>query len=357
MCVNQPEAWWDNPDKHAMCEDNQAALSFFKKIAQTYPCRVIDRSSKGHGWQTGKTGIGWARKVLWDAIVLEADDPDIVVSLDADTFYPPEYATSLVDRFQHHAQATGLSVPYYHPLTEQEPLNRAILRYELYMRVYLLSVMDIGTPFVFTALGSAMAFPVWAYKKIGGVCAKPSGEDFYLLQKLRKIGPVYTGCKTHAWPQARLSDRVGFGTGPALIKGLSGDWSSYPFYSQDTWDAVAKTVALFPDLFTRDIVTPMTVQTYWQSMRKHYATQAHFVRACHEHLDGLRILQYLKSHHDPKIHNNEAVFEDWLTRRQCLYPCPDNWTFDTVDIRWLSAVREWVVCLENQKRQDYDNAL
>ncbi len=98
----------------------------------------------------------------------------------------PVIFNRLLNTFKHHPDAVALSVPYYHNLTGDEEKDRAILRYEIYMRYYAINLWRIGSPYNFTAVGSAMALPVWAYRAIGGITPHKSGEDFYFIQKLRK---------------------------------------------------------------------------------------------------------------------------------------------------------------------------
>jgi len=302
ICVNQPEQWWNNPEKKDICLNNRATLDYLHNLKDER-ITVIDRSSKGNGW-TGKAfGVGQARKHLMDTINKEASDSDIIVSLDADTLFPPDYLQSINNIFNSHSNAIALSNPYYHQLTEDVTLNRAMLRYEIYMRHYAINMWRIGSPYNFTALGSAIALPVCSYRKIGGITAKKSGEDFYFLQKLRKTGWICNHNDQKVYPGTRYSDRVFFGTGPALIKGSSGNWESYPIYDIQLFDQVKETYEAFNDLYQRAVLTPMTdflirqfrEEDPFESLRKNSATPEQFVRACHQKIDGLRVLQFLKS--------------------------------------------------------------
>ena len=183
ICVNQPEDFRNDEEKIMICEDNRQTISFLEKI-KDISITLIDRSSKGLGWETGKMGVGWARKTIMDKICEKAEKNDIIISLDADTTFSENYFHSVIDNFNHHPKATGMAVPYYHRLSGDEAVDRAILHYEIYMRNYSINLLRIGSPYSFTALGSAMACPVWAYKGVGGLTPKLSGEDFYFLQKL-----------------------------------------------------------------------------------------------------------------------------------------------------------------------------
>jgi len=302
VCINQPDEWWNIPEKRNICENNQQSIQYLKGL-KNINIEIIDFSSKGNAWKGKQFGVGWARKIVMDAINKVANTNDIVVSIDADTHFNANYLKSIVHSLQFHQEAMAISLPYYHPLTDNEAANRAILRYEIYMRYYAINLWRIASPFSFTALGSAIAFPVWAYRKIGGISPMKSGEDFYFLQKFCKTAKILNWNPEKVYPAARFSDRVFFGTGPAMIKGNNGDWSSYPIYHYSLFDKIKKTYKLFPDLYYIDINLPIADflneqfrnDKWWLLLRKNFRTQAHFVNACYEKLDGLRTLQYLKA--------------------------------------------------------------
>jgi hypothetical protein len=104
------------------------------------------------------------------------------------------------------------------------------------------------------------------------------------------------------YPAARFSTRVDFGTGPAMIKGSSGNWESYPIYHHSLFDKIKETYDLIPQLFTEDIETEFIdflkkqykTEDLWSPLRKNFKTLPQFTRAFHEKADGLRILQFLK---------------------------------------------------------------
>lgn len=317
VCVNQPEAWWSDPDKSEICLTNEMTLSWLRDIV-TEPnlnsnisssdytvgnIVIIDRASKGMGWGLKNFGIGWARKVIMDTIRDQSDPSDLILSLDADTTFNENYFLSVALNFYNNPDAVALAAPYFHMYSDDERAYRAILRYEIYMRHYQLNLWRIGSPYTFTALGSAIACPVWAYTAVGGMTPKASGEDFYFLQKLRKYGRFLFWNDEKVFPEARFSDRVFFGTGPAMIKGDSGDWSSYPVYPVELFDEIWETYELFPSFFMETKETPVVrflaellkEKDPFAPLRKNFKTVENFIRACHEKLDGLRILQYMKS--------------------------------------------------------------
>lgn len=296
-------------------DENQQCLRLLAQVADL-PLVVIDRSSPGLGWSGKRKGVGWARKVLFERILSEHDDTEVVVSLDADTDFDPDYLQAILDTLNAHPRCSAFSIPYYHPLSDLEPLDRPMLRYECYMRHYLHGLLQIGSPYAFSALGSAIAFPLWAYRRVGGITPLQGGEDFYLMQKFAKTGTLvsqfeqpYRGLGMTVRPQGRTSNRVPYGTGPAIARGVEGMEISYPFYSPRGFAAVKTTYDAFPTLFERDIETPMSpflrqqlgTDNLWQPLRDNFKNRDLFVHACTERVDGLRILQFLKANPDFRL--------------------------------------------------------
>lgn len=320
ICVNQPDEWWQDPEKRSICLRNQKSLATLNR-GLPFDHVIIDRSSPGYGWKGKHHGVGWARKTIMDTIDRHASSEDIIVSLDADTVFDKDYLLSVAISFINHPDFIAMSVPYFHRLTDDPNLNRIILRYEIYMRYYLLNMMRIGSPYAFTAMGSAIALRLKAYRAIGGITPKKSGEDFYFLQKLSKYGKVMCWNDEKVYPEARFSDRVFYGTGPALIRGNAGDWSGYPIFPYHLFDDIWETSELFPSLYSANIDTPVSrflsgickEDDPWQPLRENFNMVTQFVRACNEKLDGLRILQYLKSQNTEDMRIDESNLMDYLS--------------------------------------------
>ena len=363
VCVNQPELWWNNPAKITSCRHNASSLTLLKewKGCETV---VIDHSSQGRGWTGKQHGVGYARKTLMDQINSTAQPDEILISLDADTVFSNDFFLSVAQNFNTHHDAVALAVPYFHKLGGDHLANRAILRYEIYMRHYFLNLHRIVSPYAFTALGSAMALPVWAYRAIGGMTPKLSGEDFYFLQKLRKYGKVLLWNDEMVYPEARFSDRVFFGTGPAMIKGAAGDWTSYPVYPVALFDEIRETYLLLPKFYAESqdtkiarFLTLIFKNTDpFQPLRSNHKDVDHFIRAFHEKFDGLRILQYLKASNEKYQTTDEENLQEFL---QTVYPGDDliklkiNWeklSFADFPMDDLAKIREFLFQKEMEVR-------
>ncbi len=372
ICVNQPEEWWYDPEKIACCEQNIKTIKYLKKYNK-FPIFIIDRASKGKGWKSGNGGVGYARKTMMDEISRVVKDDDIIVSLDADTVFEEDYLYAVNRAFEiYEKHDAAISVPYFHKLTNDEKLNRAILRYEIYLRYYAINLWRISSPYCFTALGSAMAFTVYAYKKCGGMPPRISGEDFYMLQKLQKTCSLFHWCGSMVYPASRISERAVFGTGKALAKGLNNDWHSYPIYSYKLFDDIGKTIQLFPELFYSDIETPLSTflrkqlrtDDLWDSLRANHSEESRFIRACHERLDGLRIFQYLRAGETDGVDNAlsnlveclQICYPDYIRTadldvRYFINKNEQN-NFDDIDIEQLDKIRRFLFLIEKDYRQN-----
>jgi hypothetical protein len=302
---------------------------------------------------------------VMDYISTIANDEDIILCMDADTTFHEDFCISIIEGFTNNKDCVGMALPYYHRLTGDEVLDRAVLRYEIYMRYFTLNLFRIHNPYCFTAIGSSMATTVKVYKAVKGISPKLSGEDFYFLQKLRKHGSLIIWNEESTYPATRYSERVFFGTGPALIKGSKNQWESYPLYSDCLFDSVKQTYDLFDTLFLKDTETPMTeflestfnTKSFWQPIRNNFKTLALFRKSCAEKVDGLRILQYLKS--KQQLSNNEAKYLiEYLGRHHAAVleeykALLNDLTFEYSSVTDLNKVRDILRTIEHSYRKQY----
>jgi len=361
FCINQPDDWWGKLDKIEVCKNNQESIKLIEETAN-FPYVLIDKCSLGNGWKNNNIGVGWARKTLMDYILYNSNDNDIIISLDADTTFSEQYFTSIEQNINNHPKTPAIAVPYYHPLSGKEAEDRAILRYEIYMRYYLINLFRIKSPYAYSALGSAIAMPVWALQKIGGMTPKKSGEDFYLLQKMVKFRPILNWNEEKVYPAARFSDRVFFGTGPAMIKGNEGDWSSYPIYPEELFDKIADFYALIPQLFQENIKTPIDSVfggldasfRIWDKLRNNNKDLSHFTKAIHDKFDGLRILQFLKQSNEQISTTDAENLIQFLKSFQNPYNLNidlKNFQFNDSSIDQLNEIRDYLCSIEDGFRQ------
>ena len=367
VCVNQPDSYWNNLERLPICHRNQRTLAFLRNY-DFLTLHVIDRSSPGCGWTEKKKGVGFARKVLFQQILDDSDAEDIIVSLDADTYVKPGYLRAIADNFAHNPSLNAVAVPYYHPLNpDDEVQSRAMLRYELYMRNYAINLLKINSPYGFTALGSAIAMRARSLRKIGNITPLQSGEDFYLVQKFCKMGGLSLFNTECVYPAGRYSDRVPFGTGPAMQRGAEGIWDSYPIYSHRCFEPIQEAyhslqalyenrIAVANNEFLAFLQKDNDKTDIWMDIRRNVADFDHFVKAFHQKADGLRILQFVRAkHRQQPVDEVIALYENL----QCWLPetCPSWFSparpLADYSIVQIDMLRQLFFNAEQQLRQQY----
>lgn len=133
--------------------------------------------------------------------------------------HPTSHSTQAVTSA---ANTTAWVMPFEH-LSDDPQLKQAGTIYELYLRALQLNLHRCGSPYAYPALGSVLAIDPIYYAKSRGFPKRRAGEDFYLLNKLAKLGEVSYLTGRPIRLAARASLRVPFGTGPAIAKLLNID--------------------------------------------------------------------------------------------------------------------------------------
>ncbi len=346
VCVNQPASWASDPARAERSADNRATLSDLAELALQlpYPLQVIAAIDPPDAPPDHLAGVGWARARCFAA--LDPRATPLCVSLDADTWVPPHYLSAVRAAFARQPEALALAAPYRHPLPDGPVDALRLLRYELYMRHYQLNLALAGSPYAFTALGSALAFRAEAYQAVGGFPPRQAGEDFYLLQQLCKRGPLLRHLDATVEPAARASDRVPFGTGPVIAAlDPEAQQSRYPFYPRQAFALLAAAIARFPELYRRDL--PLGIEPWlppavadpgvFAKMRRTFPSEAHFVRACHDRFDGLRTLQFLRNYSATHPGEDGARLDELL---QALGQPPRRLSFTQAAIPALDRLRD-----------------
>ncbi|GHT73045.1 hypothetical protein AGMMS50262_03440 [Bacteroidia bacterium] len=173
-----------------------------------------------------QTGAGLPRKTGMDEAVKrfkeQSQSGGIIVSLDADCTVAKNYLTE-IDRCFKQYKLKSATIQFHHPvehLEKDSELRRAAETYEEYLRYYRSALEYTGYPYAYYTIGSAFAVTAETYSQIGGMGKQQAGEDFYFLQKVFPLGKTRFIDTTCVYPAARLSDRVPFGTGPAIAQML-----------------------------------------------------------------------------------------------------------------------------------------
>lgn len=208
-------------------EQNLLTLKKLQNLSKTYsksnihliPVLIGDLDAK-------HAGVGWARKLGMDLATQRfrtINFNGIIVGLDADTIVESNYFNSIYSFFLNN-NFNAASIHFEHPISgdsfSEVQLNQ-IIYYELHLRYYKNSMKYSNLPYSFHTIGSAFALTASAYARQGGMNRRKAGEDFYFINKLIK-GEIFGEINdTKVIPSPRISDRVPFGTGRAILEGLN----------------------------------------------------------------------------------------------------------------------------------------
>lgn len=197
---------------------------FSKSLEILWVDRFIDRPFGD------KEGVGLARKIGCD-VLLSINTKGVLKTpflwtTDADATLPKSYFdTSEPD-------SVALHYPYRHSLHSFEG-GLALTLYEIHLRNYFLGLLWARSPFAFPSIGSCLAIAPDSYAKVRGFPKRQAGEDFHLLSKLRKMGPIRYQKSEPILLKGRFSARVPFGTGQSTIAihQLLSEKTPYTIYS------------------------------------------------------------------------------------------------------------------------------
>ena len=356
-----------DPLKWVHCADGNSVL-------------LVNRYQKGLEIPS-KQGVGLARKIAADiACQLIANDvlqSKWIYSTDADAELPARYFQASSDSIQQHTNRDNTAThsgevcaalfPFNHlsftheshqQIRQQSPQQanqatnlRAIQLYEFSMHYYVAALLWCQSPYAFYSIGSTLIINSHHYAKVRGFPKRAAGEDFYLLNKLAKLGVIYSLTEPVIKLEARVSSRTPFGTGQAIqtISNLGSAEDEYLYYSPQTFLYLRQWLKLIPQLWQHRQLTPATaLATVTSSIDaapeeinaeilvsallqqniltplahgfKQCPSSAHFVRHLHDYFDGfrsLKLIHWLRDNHFPSITQKELI--DAL-QRQTFYP-------------------------------------
>lgn len=217
---------------------------------------VVDRSSPGYQLPP-RQGVGLARKLGADlALGLKARGQLRAAgfgSTDADASLPTGYFSAGERGL---GQASAAVFPFTHGPSEETPLARATAAYELSLRYYVLGLDYAGSSYAYHSLGSTLYVDFEAYAQVRGFPKRLAGEDFYLLDKLAKLGSIRRLEAPSVHIEARLSTRVPFGTGPGVQRLLvtDGGPDGLTLYAPRCFGVLGELLASFSEFAeTRDV--------------------------------------------------------------------------------------------------------
>jgi glycosyltransferase involved in cell wall biosynthesis len=272
----------------------------------------VDAASPGLELPVRQSGVGLARKIGFDLALRElqySPSPPFLVSLDADTLTRPDYLSALMRHFRERRNP-GAVIPFCHRPGAFPEQDRAIQRYELFLRAYVLGLSLAASPYAFHTVGSAMACTADGYVRTGGMKPRKAAEDFYFLQGLVKTGSVSQVGGTVVYPSARSSHRVPFGTGRSVSRLLAGEKGSILFYRKECFQILRDWLSLMEESWHRDgeeishrsahisprltdYLKEIHFSATWAKIQKNFPSLPTLRKGFHDWFDGLKTLRLI----------------------------------------------------------------
>jgi len=291
-----------------------------------------------------KQGVGLARRIGADIALSLIAGGQVRIpwiwTTDADAKLPDDYFASLEGLSHEYSAATYAFSHAKGELKESE--FRALRDYELFLHYYVKGLKFARSPYAYHSVGSCLAIQADAYAKVRGFPLKEAGEDFYILNKLAKVGKVL---KIESKPiilSGRLSTRTPFGTGPSTIdiSKLHHHGQKYLVYDHRCFKELRQLLQFFedwseePDWHASSALSPM-LSNYFRkiggleqlaSLRMRASHSMDRLRRLHEWFDAfqsLKLIHHFTVQDYPKIPLKDALedlekaarFEGHETRR------------------------------------------
>ena len=223
---------------------------------------LVDRFSDGRRLPA-RGGVGFARKIGADLalslIHLQRINAGWIHCTDADVQLPETYFKRSNAIKDPGSKYSALIYPFSHSDDRDRSESREVIMathlYELSLRYYVAGLKFARSPYAFHTIGSTMAVSAIHYAKVRGFPKREAGEDFYLLNKLAKVGSVLElslSLNNQAIEIAsRRSDRVPFGTGAAVnkITALADPPSEFRFYDPAVFELLKRWLQRLPAIW------------------------------------------------------------------------------------------------------------
>lgn len=308
LVINQPESDRNNVPQQALA---QLILQSGKMLWQNHNLSLIQPTGKAahvmlvNRYQDGmkinpRQGVGLARKIGADIATALISQNLIaspwIGSTDADTHLPDNYFSVLKDI---PGNTSAITYNFNHK-NLNDPLSEATQLYQRALEYYVAGMRWAGSGYAFHTIGSCLAFRYDYYAQVRGFPKRAAGEDFYLLNKLAKQARIRTLDESVITIEPRESDRVPFGTGPAVSKILMLDnpAEDYHYYH--------------PGLFTelKSCLKIMDILWQYREQQQHWLKQ--FSEPSKSALEQLKINQlllHIQSHAKNEAQCKSQVFQ------------------------------------------------
>jgi hypothetical protein len=286
-----------NAPEQASIPQQARTRDLFEAIRDRPDVVVIDRVTTP---LPQRQGVGLARKLAADlacALIQRGDAAcPVIFMTDADVRLPGGYFDAAAN-----LERGTVLYPFHHESSDATLQSHADL-YELHLRHYVRGLSSARSPYDYQSLGSTIAIHADSYARVRGVPRRNAGEDFYLLNKAAKVGPIFSLAGPQLSIEARRSGRVPFGTGPALMS-MPDDPEAFNSYPPEVFTRLAGVLRSMRALGLRDETAELPadaegplMELGWQPLdfqHRHPAGPKR-LRAITEWFDGFRTMRFIR---------------------------------------------------------------
>ncbi len=271
-------------------------------------------------------GVGNARKIGMDEALRRFNAINkkngIVVSLDADTIVSKDYFLEIECALQN--KSNGIAIFQFQHDFNLNLYSKQIIDscklYEIYIRYFRLVLKWTGFPYPIHTIGSCFAVKADVYAKAGGMSRRQGGEDFYFLHKTVVQTKYVNINKPIVFPSPRISDRVPFGTGPAVNQIIED--SEYKVYNFELFVILEKFFKTFELLF-KDLeryfeFIPYEIINYFSESKlkeivyeckKNTSNLDSFIKRMFTKFDAFQIIKFLNSFDNDSVYSPQEVID------------------------------------------------
>lgn len=276
--------------------------------------------------QQRDAGVGFARKIGMDHAAYlfhqRGKLNGIIDCFDADSLCDHNYLKEIALYSKKYPDLQAASIYYEHPITGDTyapALYEGIANYELHLRYYVWGLRLIQFPYAYHTVGSSMLCRASAYVRFGGMNRRKAGEDFYFLQKIIPHGGFYEITSTRVIPSPRVSERVPFGTGRAMLKMSEANSTQFETYSLESFVILGRLFGMVEQLYHEKEIAQLekllhpALQEYLRSkgwvdaveeVRANSSKLENFVKRFYLWFNAFRVLKFLNFAH-----------EDWFEKK------------------------------------------
>lgn len=272
-----------------------------------------------HDLDPKTAGVGIARKIGMDEAVrrfLQIQKSDgIIACLDADCTVAPNYFEAILEGFAENPKSEAAALYFEHPLegeSHSEEIYSAILYYELHLRYFKHAMRFAQLPFDYYTVGSSMAVKAFAYAKEGGMNQRKAGEDFYFLQKYLVNQKLFNLNTTAVYPSPRVSERVPFGTGRAVLDHQLDRKNLHESYSHQSFELIAKMMYRIKETYPKcpqaeplflEFLGVESWEAKWQEVFFQTNDWTSFQKRLHQWLTPFKLLKFIHFLRDHQFAN------------------------------------------------------